>query len=395
MNEILIEYPPGWRGNPELEKDVGEKIYYLSRLITGFSFTAQGLRLNLEAGRLDLVALKEDALELLRMLSASYQRATHTILAEGSGALEPAFDAFSALVSDRQIKMTLPGVPALRGDFLMLLQALDRAFREYGQGLGACEQRYGTTLPTRSLIDSGYLQSFPQHALLVGAIHHDLDSLQAIAAEPGRFSAVNELDTLVSDHHQILAPTVCGHCFETLKEQRIDRTPLLVTAMGYCHRHEGRNHARFERLQTYSMREIVFFGDESFVRGTQERILAHCRELMVAWNMTWRVVVASDPFFATANAKRRSYQTALRLKYELQALLPEREEWIAIASFNHHQESLVKAYGISHGDDESARLNSGCFGVGLERLCFAVFAQKGLDTARWPLDLQRKVERLG
>lgn len=389
---FFVAYPQDWpredKDAIELRKEISEKIYYLSDRIEDAAFGENGVNLTLSTPGPAPQGLEKSVTELITRLVRNLRMTAHDILDGHDGMLAAGEgDPYEYLASTGQVVMSLPGVPIFRGEFLRVHNGIDMFLRRYALDLGCREEKYPTTLSTLSLLKSGYLQGFPQHALLVGAIHHDMDSLQAIARDPDKYNNVQSVDTLVSNHGQILAPTVCGHCFEALKGQTLAEKNLLVTATAHCHRHEGKNHNSLERLQTYTMREIVFFGDTDFVRYWQERILEDLKRIFSEWGLRWRVLVASDPFFVTGREQKRAFQTAFRLKYELQVYLPHSGQWIAAASFNHHQDGLVKSYELKPAGDLGAPLQSGCFGLGLERLAYALYAQKGIDIQNWPAAL--------
>jgi len=377
---MLVQYPDTWVDSKDLQKDVAEKIFYLSRQLEAYEFTEEGLLLTLCGSIVDEVQLIADVQDLMTKLAAAFKHCSHEILESGSHVASNTVGPDEVLDESRQIYMSSPGVPIFTGDFLKVKTAIDNYIRDYALEFGCEEHLYPTTVPSKSLINSGYLGSFPQHALLVGTVHHDLESLRAIAKEPEAYHDVSKIDDLVSNHAQVLAPTVCGHCFELLAGQKIEKTQALYTATAHCHRHEGNNHSGFERLQTYTMREIIFFGSAAFVKESQEKILKDVKAMFEQWGLQWRIAVASDPFFATGNEQKKAFQTLFRLKYELQVYLPQKDQWIASASFNHHQDSLVKPYKVTGQDNE---LNSGCFGIGLERITYAMFSQMGVDLENW------------
>jgi len=107
-------------------------------------------------------------------------------------------------------------------------------------------------------------------------------------------------------------------------------------------------------------------------------------EMTFNWELNFRVIVATDPFFTAGNEKLRIFQSSLNLKYELQLFIPHDESWLAIASFNHHRDSLVNPYDISYKNN-NAKLNSGCLGLGFERLIYGLYCQKGKDIHKWPM----------
>ena len=117
-----------------------------------------------------------------------------------------------------------------------------------------------------------------------------------------------------------------------------------------------------------------------------EKNLFHCQSLFVDWGLKFRVLTASDPFFATGSERKRVYQMAMDLKYELQVYIPHSKSWLAVASFNNHQQSLVVPYNINF--NSTSPLFSGCVGYGYERLAYALYSQFGTNEIFWPEDLK-------
>jgi len=384
MNKIdlLVAYPDNWTGAEAARKDTAEQVFYVSPAVASFEFSEDGLLLTLNAGDFEESALLEAAQTLLQRCADAASRTKDEVLEEHEGEMTPADDVYATLVERGDAHFNMPGIPVFEGDFLHLLNALDAIFLAYAREIGCVEQAYPTTVPTQSLLANGYLKSFPQHARLVGTIHQDFDSLTAIAENPGDFTEVEDVDKLMSGHAEVLSPTVCYHCFERHRDADLSRDKSLITAIAQCHRHEGRNTEGLTRLRTYTMREIIFFGDAEFVREWQHAIMDKCKALLSEFGMRFRVAAASDPFFATSATQKKDFQRMFRLKYELQALLPEEDRWISVASFNNHQSTLVDAYSIAQ--PEVGVGQSGCFGVGYERLAYALVSQKGFDTVHWP-----------
>ena len=127
------------------------------------------------------------------------------------------------------------------------------------------------------------------------------------------------MDEKLDTHKQILSPTVCYHCFETLRNQTVPVDGALYTAIAPCHRHESRNISGLSRLQSFTMREIIFFGSDDFVEMNRNEIQEHCKSYFIELGLKFRIVTASDPFFTSGAESKRIYQSALALKYEIQA----------------------------------------------------------------------------
>ncbi|MBS0331334.1 MAG: hypothetical protein JSS35_01075 [Proteobacteria bacterium] len=139
------------------------------------------------------------------------------------------------------------------------------------------------------------------------------------------------------------------------------------------------------RLQTFRMREIVFFGTSEFVVEHRDWWIEAFARMLRDWKARFRFVAATDPFFLASSAQKRAYQSMRKLKYECQLHIPHTDQWVAVASFNNHEASLTDAYGLREDAGEGpSRTHSGCVGFGYDRLVYALLCQFGLDSSRWP-----------
>lgn len=332
----------------------------------------------------------DDALPRLRrsveQAISSFRFFKEEIVEEQSGAPTCDQSAFPELVASNQVVLIHPGTPVYQGDFARRLLAADAAFQQLAVERGAVEQLYPSTVPTASLSSNGYLASYPQHAFLVAAFHRDMDSLAKVASLAGRSSVASEAGELLAAADEVLAPTVCYRCFDALRFAPNLARPLsagkIFTGVANCHRCEDKALEELSRLQTFRMREIIFFGAAKFVDDERGWWMTRFSELLKSWNARFRIVTASDPFFATNAASKRTYQSLKRLKYECQMHLPHSNKWVAVASFNNHEETLVKAYELGTG--EATNVHSGCVGVGYDRLLFALMCQFGTESDKWP-----------
>jgi seryl-tRNA synthetase len=215
-------------------------------------------------------------------------------------------------------------------------------------------------LATKSLVANGYLHDFPHHALFAAPVKHDLRALQAVA-DIRQVSSEDfyQFNDYLGAPDQILAPTVCYHCFEAFRDRQFDKPEVLITALGQCHRFESKNLKDLRRLKHFRMRN---------------------------WNVQFRLVTANDPFFLAESDRKSAYQTAFHLKRELQLYLPFADQWLAVGSFNHHQSVLAEKYGFKLQNVEKSQ--SGCIGFGFERFTYALYCQFGFLPTAWPVALK-------
>jgi seryl-tRNA synthetase len=381
--EVYIPFPEQVNPSHELQKEIAEQLVYLSPDITSFSFGTEGIALRLSTPPSDPEALKEMVHTLMSDTATTLGRVKSRTLYEHAGHPTCVDDPYKQLVDCRQVLPLMPGVFGFQGDFLRVMKRLDDILLTYALELGAVEQSYPTTLSTLTMAEVGYLSGFPQNVLFAAPVRHSMDSIDFVANKPEKLH--HDLLTLqdyLGPHSQMLAPTVCHHCFEGLRGSVIPSAGALFTAVGMCHRHESSNFQSLKRLQTYTMREQIFYGPAKQVEQRRQQFLEHVFAKMQEWGVRCRIVTASDPFFATTTQKKRAYQTVMGLKYELLVHLPYSNEWLAVASFNNHEDNLVSKFHIKHAAEEP--LFSGCVAYGYERFTYALFSQFGASLADWP-----------
>jgi len=362
----------------DLKKNILEQLYYLDADIDTCTFIGDSISIEMRGGKSMSTALRQKVAELAETTVLTFKNVKTNIYFENKGKGHNNADQLAQLISSRQVVENFPGVFIYQGDFLRLMRGIDEIFKKFAFQLDAIEQDYPTTVPLLSMATNGYLFSFAQHAMFVSAAHPDFSSLEKINMRSKESSiSLPDFCDVISSPQQMLAPTVCYHCFESLRQQKIPDQGIIFTALAKCHRNEHRTLKGLERLQTFTMREIIFFGAEKYIEEKLAACINHVKEKLQAWGLESRIVSASDPFFALDAAKKRSYQYFLGLKKELQLRLPYNNKWLAVASFNNHRDTLVKAYEISWNHPDP--LFSGCVGYGYERFVFSAISQFGDD----------------
>jgi len=289
-------------------------------------------------------------------------------------------DMFEALLAGGDLVPAGLGDFAYRGRFLEAIEHLDALVRGYALSIGASEEAYPVLIPAASLRRAGHLNSFPHHALFVAPVRFDAGSIAEVRGVDSVRAAV------LAPPESVLAPTVCYHCFQA-RIDRSDQREEIVTALNLCHRHEpALTGHTLERLTTFRMRELVFFGTPASVAERLDACFAWFLERLRGWDVGFRATTANDAFFANSSDSKRAFQTALQLKREVRLHVPSTDRWIAVGSFNNHRDSLVKAFGIE-GVGADASLASACVGFGYDRLVYALFCAFGDNLDAWPAEL--------
>jgi len=174
-----------------------------------------------------------------------------------------------------------------------------------------------------------------------------------------------------------MPPATCYHCYAKLAATSL-REPVLLTCIARCRRNESEEESG--RLQTFTMREIVFIGSAGWVRKQRQewtdRILAFAQTL----HLVVQLDAATDSFFAGGEARgRKLLQQIKGLKIELRAQMDAKETPLAISSFNLHETFFSRCFDFQLADGIEA--HSGCVAFGLERWALALALTLGPDKA--------------
>jgi len=229
-----------------------------------------------------------------------------------------------------------------------LIHAIHSRFREMALAAGADERQFPTIIAEQILDRSEYFQSFPQFASAVNSPN-----------KKGRY---------------FLSPAVCYHCYQLLMNSALAGDTLL-TCQGRCFRAESANDSH---LWEFTMREIVFLGDDGFVRAQCDAWKQRIARWAAQLGLRVSLALANDPFFGGQTRGKKLLQQIKELKYELTApgLLGTP---IPVASFNLHERFFTSRFEVTLTGGEPAY--SGCVAFGIERWCMALIAQHGVNEA--------------
>ena len=120
-----------------------------------------------------------------------------------------------------------------------------------------------------------------------------------------------------------------------------------------------------------------------FSRGLDEPRHGLADELALPYTLD----VASDPFFGRVGQMMAVSQVQNSLKFELLIPFYPGAKPTACMSFNYHQEHFGEVWGLN--DDRHELAHTGCVAFGMDRLAVALFANHGIDLARWPASARR------
>ncbi len=98
--------------------------------------------------------------------------------------------------------------------------------------------------------------------------------------------------------------------------------------------------------------------------------------------LSYRIELASDPFFGRGGQIVALAQREQALKFELLVPVRSAEEPTACMSFNYHQDHFGVTWDLQLNNGEAA--HTGCVAFGMDRLAVAMFATHGTDLDAWP-----------
>lgn len=294
-------------------------------------------------------------------------------------------DPFLAELADRNLIITcqVPGLHALGAEAERIVSHLHAEISALRREKHGATLHFPPVLSRATLERSGYLEGF---AHIAGSVH------RFAGDDAARLQLIEELSSGADwGHHQaltdtVLAPAVCYHVYPLLAG-RLPPGGREVNAFSYCYRNEET--AEAGRLRAFRVEEFVYAGDHVACSRWREEWLECGTAYLHGLGLTVRRELASDPFFGSARRLLGADQRQRRLKYEL--LVPLRDRWLAVSSYNLHDDHFARRFAISRDDGETAE--TACVGFGLERIVLALFAKHGPDVSAWPAGLRERLSR--
>lgn len=276
------------------------------------------------------------------------------------------------------------------GWLLRLLRALDLMSAGIAFAEGASELKPPVTLGLDVAIRGGYVTAFPQNVHFTAPMHADCldDTPRADRVEDAATAGAVAHEQRLVKPRRLVNPLLCYHVYDYLAHNRDVIPPALFTLCGPCMRVEGEGSGGLDRLEQFTMREIVVLAEAEHVVNWRARAMEKMQAMALAVGLECEFRAANDPFTGADGKKIARLQRLAGLKYELQVDLPGLPSPLAIGSANLHGDTFVSRFGIAEG---GANLNTGCVGFGLERWALALMCTHGPDPGQWPIGLHEAV----
>lgn len=378
-----------------LLSEIKGKLAYVDELVEAVDMSDSNNLIKISLRR-EASAEKKKLLEekihsvILSMVSGAFEPRLNIIEDRLDRAVPYDQDPMPTLLKNRDVVQEGPGYFVLGPTLSRLIEYLEQKIIGIANTLKAEPYRFPSMISPAYLERVKYFENFPQSLSFVTHLREDLDVIREfseqahcehgeIIGNPGNFSNVQAM----------LSPTVCHHLYLTLADLQIPQNGIVATASGQCFRYESINMVSLERVWNFSMREIIFVGEEDFVSSGLDAVRNQMTPVLDDFGLAYKIENANDPFFVGNFRDQAAYQSAFDLKYEVRALLPYKDSTFAIGSYNKHQDFFGRTLDITLPDGSPA--HTGCIGIGFERFAFAVVAQYGPNIENWPSSIRSAI----
>ena len=206
------------------------------------------------------------------------------------------------------------------------------------------EVYFPSLISEQVLIKCNYISSFPQQLTIASYID------ETVPLKEGK----------IKNSRMYFTPSACLHIYPMLEGKTLSNCSFTTKAQVY--RHENQNFNGNTRLWNFSVREIVFIGEEQYVKNSLKNFESHILNFSKKHFLETDLVSASDHFYPTKeNLIKQKMQLSNSLKKELICKIDGKET--ALASLNYHGFHFSKPFNF----DSNSSIVSGCIGFGLER----------------------------
>lgn len=251
---------------------------------------------------------------------------------------------------------------------------------------GAEIMRFPPVMSRKQLEKSGYLKSFPNLLGCVCALHGSEATIRAAA---DAFERGADWTSELSASDLVLSPAACYPVYPIAAARgALPSGGWQFDIEADVFRHEPSR--SLDRLQSFRMREFVRIGLPEEIVAYRERWLARAPKIAADLSLPYTLDVANDPFFGRVGQMMAVSQRQQALKFELLIPYHAGATPTACMSFNYHREHFGVVWNMLDGRGQP--VHTSCVAFGIDRLVVALFANHGLDLARWPAATRRALE---
>lgn len=271
-------------------------------------------------------------------------------------------DITSELLEEGLISYSKGGEFYYSEELQQAVESVDKKFLEY----------------FRSFLAIDYLYSQPLIAVDSLPKIQSLDRLSREALIATHFNGIhiNKINESVGNSIAALQSAPCLKVYLHFEGENLFSNRLLSTR-GICFRNEIKELFTFERMMAFNQRELIVIGDADFVQEKRDFLIAEYLRFLQSLGLEAFVESANDPFFMDSENKDK-YLISGEVKTEIRAPLSNHKT-ISVGSFDYHGTFFGQKCSITKGNETA---QSGCLGIGLERIVWTALQQKGLEWIR-------------
>ena len=269
------------------------------------------------------------------------------------------------------------GVYARTGLYEGVVEALTALISAH-RPKGAEILRFPPVMSRKQLERHGYLNSFPN---LLGCVSCLSGSERDIRAVVDRFDEGQDWTDELGAADLVLSPAACYPVYPIASARGpVPAGGLIFDVASDCFRREPSRD--IDRFQSFRMREYVCIGTPEEIQAFRGAWVERAKGIADQLGLTYRVDLASDPFFGRGGQIVAISQIQQELKFELLVPVRSEEEPTACMSFNYHREHFGHTWDLV--TEDGALAHTGCVAFGMDRLAVAMFATHGTEIEAWP-----------
>lgn len=298
-------------------------------------------------------------------------------------------DPIKILEKKGEVKRISNKLFQFQGNFLKVFRKSNEYFYNLAiKKYKAIDQENPMLWPVDLYKKINYLNEFPQQSLMMVGLKQNYKNLKKFSLQHKNSNNFKKIKVRnqFEDVEYGLQPAVCDNCYYSLSNIK-NFSNTIYTTYNKVFRNETSTHKNLDRLISFSVRDIMFVGDEKFVIKTRKRLIKEIVKFLKITELDCSLETANDPFFM-GNIDKKLFQNSFDLKQEILAFIPFLKKKIAVGSINFHLDTFGKAFNINN---KKKKIFSGCIGIGFERLLLALYSQHGVNIKNWPNKLKREL----
>jgi seryl-tRNA synthetase len=362
-------------------EEIVKQVAHLSNSLRNPRISADGSNFQFDVPEEEAEDTKHHAEHLCALIQRSLRNLQRKVVYQTRALSRPIIRGTTA--PGEGVFMAGRGQVMLEGMPLQLFRYFERALGELEKHWTTQELLTPTLIPADVLAKCDYFRSFPNTVTFACHLEPDASVINSFRTRHEKRTSVDrEALADMGTPEACLSPAVCYHVYHRNQGVTLPAEGIAYTVRGKCFRYESSNMRELTRLWDFTMREIVFLGTSEYVLEERERCVQIIGEFLDDLGLAAEIRTASDPFYIAPDASSKTYfQLTAETKYELSALLPNKER-LAIGSLNYHTDFFGRAFDINV--EGAGPAHSSCIGFGLERFVCAFLAQHGNDPSNWP-----------